>query len=361
VRFINLVDSVSKLNFGVWNAAVINANSLKNFGVETELWYPGEDPDSIADVTTIKIADTGYKTLDKLVAERRLEPDQDVIITSGMWRYPTKWGSYLNARGFQWILVPQGMLEPWPLRQKRIQKKLYFNLVEKYLARKANVIRAVSKPEAKNLAMIFPKSRIEYIPNGVKTDQVKDTKTPLTVLKRYLFLSRLHHKKNIISLAHAWITSDLNNNPLVELTIAGPDQGELAKLQTIISSSENIKYAGIVSGSAKDNLFADATFFILPSFSEGLPSSLLEAMSQGAIPIITEGCNCPDVFELELGVKITTEISSIRQALEDTAQWLPETINARAAKCRNLIVSEYSIEAVTKKQVEVYLSLRNDY
>lgn len=361
MRFINIVDSVSNLNFGVWNAAIINAVTLKDFGVETELWYLGEEPASPLMIPTVRIADSSYRTLDSLILERKLNQKKDLIVTSGIWRYPSKWGAYLSAKGFQWILVPQGMLEPWPLTQKWLQKKIYFNLVEKNLASKANIIRAVSKPEAKNLSRIFPHSRIEFIPNGVEIRDTIEKKAPGKKLMTYLFLSRLHHKKNVISLVEAWISSSLNNNPDAELIIAGPDQGELVKVQATISGSQNARYVGVVHGSSKERLFEDATFYVLPSFSEGMPSSLLEAMSYGVIPIITEGCNLPDVGDLGIGKVVTTDVSSIRQALHDTAQWQQNMINEHSDKCKNLISKEYSIDAVTRKQISVYLSLSYEH
>ena len=356
MRFINIVDSASTFNFGVWNAAVINAGLLKDAGIKTELWYMGVDKVALPDVDAINITDPGYKALEILISTRQLHADQDIIITSGVWRYPTRWGAFLKAKGFQWIFVPQGMLEPWPLKQKWLQKKIYFNILEKHLARKATLIRAVSKPEVKNLKRFFPRNRIEFIPNGVQAanKNIKGTDI-LPKVTGYLFLSRLHHKKNVVALAKAWVSSKLNNDPLFQLTIAGPDQGELAKLQPIISSSGNLRYVGVVKGAAKDSLFNESTFYILPSFSEGLPSALLEAMARGIIPIITEGCNFPDVFEHDLGIRITTEKLSIQLGLEDSSAWDYGTIAEKSRQCRNLIQSQYSLEAVTRRQLQAYI------
>jgi glycosyltransferase involved in cell wall biosynthesis len=355
MRFINIVDTASSLNFGVWNAAVINAGVLKEKGVKTELWYSGEKQVTSEDVIPVNFSDPGYKTLESLILTRQLNPDNDLIITSGVWRFPTKWGAFLKAKGFQWIFVPQGMLEPWPLRQKWLKKKIYFSLVEKRQAINATVIRAVSKPEEINLKRLFPNNRIEYIPNGVQvTSKNINHRLKRRNVTGYLFLSRLHHKKNIIALAQAWVSSKLNNNPLFQLIIAGPDQGELIKLQQTLSMSGNMSYVGLVKGATKEALFDNATFYVLPSFSEGLPSALLEAMASGIIPIITEGCNFPDVFEHKIGVKITTEKSSIQYALENTSLWDSDTILEKSRQCRELIQSEYSLEAVTNKQIRIY-------
>jgi glycosyltransferase involved in cell wall biosynthesis len=367
LRIINIVDSVSDLNLGVWLSSIVNAELLGKKGINVEIWHPDNAVTDFNDAVGIKIRDSSIRTLKQLIADRKLTPDADIVVTHGLWKYPTRWGHYLKKSGFQWVFVPQGMLEPWPLRQKWLKKKIYFAIVEKHLAKKADIIRAVSKPEARNLANMFRSTRIEFIPNGVNVADSdlnqnstiqrlveSESLTNSHEIKRYLFLSRLHHKKNIIALAEAWVDSRLNNNTKFEFIIAGPDQGELEELNPIIVSSSNITYLGAIFGSEKESVLNSCIFYILPSFSEGLPTALLEAMAHGLIPIITEGCNFPDVFEKELGIKVTTEKNSIKQALENTASWDVDTIREKSERGRALIVEEYSLEAITKKQIEIY-------
>ena len=355
LRVINIVDSVDALNYGVWNAAINNASQLLAQGFETELWYPETEGFNIQKVACVPIKSSSISALRVLVKQRELNPHTDVIVTHGIWQFCSKWGHYLHNIGYRWIYVPQGMLEPWPLRQKWLKKKIYFHFVEKRLAESADVIRAVSKPELHNLKQKFQGKRIEFLPNAVDA-QYSAPRTHIVgnnQIKRYLFLSRLHHKKNVLGLAQAWLQSSLNNESAFELIIAGPDQGELEQLKSMIGSSSNLTYVGAVFGEEKKALLRQCTFYVLPSFSEGLPSALLEAMAEGLVPIITEGCNFPDVFENQLGAKITTDMRSIKDALETTARWGSGEIRDKSERSRALIVEQYSFEALTKKQIEV--------
>ena len=305
------VDSVSEINYGIWHAAIVNATHLHLLGYEVELWFPKTSVEIPADVSAVMIADTKLDTLKRLIVERNLNPKTDVVITHGVWQFPTRWGSYLKSQGYKWVYVPQGMLEPWPLQQKWLKKKIYFNFSEKNMVRKADLIRAVSTPELANLIIKFPGKRIEFIPNGVKTPYLTIQPTNHSNPRIYLFLSRLHQKKNVVTLAQAWLSSTLNQDPNAQLVIAGPDQGELPGLNEIIHQTSNIKYVGSVFGQEKYELFQNSHFFVLPLFSEGLPSSLLEAMAYGLIPIISPGCNLPDVGKYKLGWMIgTTERAS---------------------------------------------------
>jgi len=66
----------------------------------------------------------------------------------------------------------------------------------------------------------------------------------------------------------------------IEIMIGG--DGEIDRLKQEIKEyrlEETIKYIGWVSGTKKDKLLANADVYLLPSYNEGLPISILEAMS----------------------------------------------------------------------------------
>jgi glycosyltransferase involved in cell wall biosynthesis len=57
----------------------------------------------------------------------------------------------------------------------------------------------------------------------------------------------------------------------------------------------------------------------LPSLSEGFPVSVLESMSYGLIPLISEGCNFNEVFEYKLGERLEPDESQISSVLRSIA------------------------------------------
>jgi glycosyltransferase involved in cell wall biosynthesis len=354
MRIINIVDSIDRINYGIWHAAVVNASHLAAHGIQTELWYPGTLSDKLPDVIKVELSSLTINYLEDLATARNLDPKKDFIITHGTWQYPTRWGAWLKKKGFNWMYVPQGMLEPWALQQKWLKKQFYFHLFEKRMVNRADVIRAVSLPENENLKPLFPSSSIRFIPNGVEINPVQPDFEARHAPRRYLFLSRLHAKKNVLELVNAWLQSKLNNNSNYELLIAGPDQGELEKLQLLIKQSSNIKYIGSVYNAEKQKLLQQCTFYVLPSFSEGLPSALLEAMGYGLVPIITEYCNLPEVFTKNLGVKITTDRSSLIDMLEQTAGWDFQKIKDTGLKARRFVQEHYSLQAITTLQLEIF-------
>jgi len=345
---------------GVWKAAIANAMELAQMEVRTEIWYPALTDAAIPpEVTGLALKEFSISGLEQQIVDRQLDKQKDIIVTHGCWRFPSKWGSHLRKKGFKWIYTPQGMLEPAAMQKKRLKKKIYFSLFEKKMAANASAIRAVSGPEQHNLQNLFPASQLVLIPNGVTCDAVfKRYQTSSTL--NFVFMARLHAKKGLIHLVNAWLQSSLLNNPGYRLLIAGPDDGELALIKPLIADAGNIDYVGMVSGVAKQDLLETADYFVLPSYSEGLPTALLEAMAKGAVPVITKECNLTEVFNLQLGYEIKPAADNIKKTLELLAQkGNDKALHDKQACCYQFIKDNYTLGKVAALQYRLYQSLLN--
>lgn len=359
MRIINLVDSLASVNFGIWNAAVATAPALKQeHGVDSWVVYPqdGAAEDKLeASIGRYPINQVPAKEgVAALVQSLKLDPAQDIIATHGSWRYPTIWGRMLRQQGFAWVYCPQGMLEPWSMSQKWLKKRIYFELREKPMARQASLIRAVSRPELDNLNKVF--SQTQLIANGVNPlappPPRPDGRT------RFVFMARLHHKKGIMPLVQAWLAHFLNN-PAAELVIAGPDDGEKAQLQQALAShgGANIKFIGPIYGADKKQLLHSAHFYVLPSYSEGFPSSVVEAMNHGCIPVISDGCNFPESFEAGIGIKCTPDVATITEAIKQALAMSDAQRQELSRRSWQFINSGYTSSIIAAQQYQGYKAL----
>ena len=358
MRIINIVDNATKVNFGIWNAAMATSEVLKKeYGVQSELWYPKIEETLFGEeLQTLALPSTKEGIIPRIVSYHQLDPSDTIICTHGCWRFPTRWGAAFQKIGFKWVYVPHGMLEPWSLMQKKWQKKVYLNFVEGVLANKAAMIRAVGAPEHKNLRQHFPRhSNLSLIPNGVPTHQ-PDFKLKDNEVCQVLYMSRLHHKKCVRELVEAWLKSNLNNHPGFKLIIAGPDQGELEGIQQLLAkqAQNNVEYIGAVYGAEKEMWLNKSSFYALPSKSEGFPTAILEAMSYGLVPIITEGCNFPDVFTQKLGVKVRPQVEAIREGLNQLEEIDRAALMHLQDKASNYINANYSLPIIAKMQFEQF-------
>lgn len=312
MKIIHIVASINRINFGVWNAAIFGSGYLKEqYNVDSELWVCNnsntEEIQPDIEYNFFKKKDThiiGFKRWLK-----QYNKNETIIVTHGAWLLPTRLGFLAKSFGFKWITVPHGMHEPWKAN-KGITKWLYFNLCEKPMIKQANAIKAVADSERINLEKKI-KREIVTVYNGVILNKTEVLSKP-NKITNYLFMARLHHKKGIIHLVKAW-SETMKDDKDSMLLIAGPDEGELERIKPYFT--DNIKYLGPVYGEGKQKLLRESHYYVLPSYSEGFPTSIVEAMSFGAIPIITVGCNFPHVFENKLGYMIEPDMTTISAML----------------------------------------------
>ena len=360
LRVINLVDSLARVNYGIWNAAVNTAPVLaQNHDIVSELWFPEATVDSEVEipehVTVRRLANTTIKTLKATAEEAGLDPATDIIVTHGAWRYPTKWGAWLRGHGFRWVYVPHGMLEPWSMQQKALVKSVYYRFIEGPQTRRAAGVRAVGQPERKNLLQRY--SSVVFIPNGHSARATNFVRPQEPV--QFLYLARLHSKKRPAQMAAAWLSSPLAQDPHFRLVIAGPDEGEGAAIRKQLASkpSGNLILSDGIYGREKEQLLRQSHFFLLPSLSEGFPTAVVEAMSEGLIPLISMGCNFPDAFAEGLAINTGTEVDTIRRAIEEAASLPPDRRTDWQNRCRQFAVSHYSLEVVARHQAFWYSAL----
>ncbi len=165
---------------------------------------------------------------------------------------------------------------------------------------------------------------------------------------RICIVCRLEEQKNLFNLIKA--ISSL----LVKLVIIG--EGSLRKSLEDYSKKQkaNVKFMGNIPNQKLPEELNKSELFILPSYYEGCPKVLLEAMSCG-VPCI--GTDVEGIREIikhkENGFLCNTDVPSIRKAilevLEDRA--LRRKISQNA---RKTIVEHFSLESILKKEREIY-------
>lgn len=356
---INLVDFLSPVNFGIWHAAIATAGPLKEkYGIESILVAPVSDfpfpSDRFPDVKFISIENRDTQFAEQFL--KKWNPATTIVATHGCWQFPTRWGAKAKSMGFKWVYTPHGMLEPWSMSQKWLKKRIYLELKEKPLAQTATIIRAVGSPEKENLSRWF--LHVQLIPNGIYTSDIfpiERRELPIKVL----FLARLHHKKGVMPMVEAWENSSLWKNTNYQLIIAGTDDGEQSKLEKFLlnQGESNIQFLGPAFGEDKERLMKSCHFYILPSVSEGFPTSVLEAMAAGLVPIITTGCNFPEAFAEHRAVETEPNLQALTQTFDSLS--LAQEINRLTLARKNqLWVSQrYSWEIIADQQASLYFGL----
>ena len=114
-------------------------------------------------------------------------------------------------------------------------------------------------------------------------------------------------------------------------------------------------YAGIVSGESKNFFLKTLDIFVLPSYFEGLPMSLLECMSYGVVPVTTNVGSISDVVEdrkngLFIKVKDTDSIVEVLMNLNNDRKILSTLGN----KARSTIFQNFNPHKYIKNLNIIY-------
>lgn len=143
----------------------------------------------------------------------------------------------------------------------------------------------------------FNPMRVQILENVVLKQESDTYKKENSNLK-ILFLGRIGKRKGIFDLIETLKQNVDVAQSEIELIVGG--DGEVAKLKNEIKESGlKISYVGWVKGHEKDALIKNADVFILPSYDEGLPISILEALSFKKPVIATNVGGIPRIVKHE--------------------------------------------------------------
>jgi glycosyltransferase involved in cell wall biosynthesis len=198
-----------------------------------------------------------------------------------------------------------------------------------------------------------------YIPNGVNHAEPVAAEN----IKRWglekdgyvLFLARLSQEKNPHLLLEAWdrVKSD---KPLV---IAGDNVYAPEYVDSLHRQArgKNVIFTGFQTGATWQELFSNAYLYVLCSDIEGQPISLLEAMSYGCCPLVSDIPENAEVVEGGRGFTFRTgdvgDMAATIQRLLDS----PTEVRAAAATARAHVRAEHDWERIADDTLAVYRSV----
>lgn len=154
-------------------------------------------------------------------------------------------------------------------------------------ARVPNQTIVVSQTLSEQYAERFGR-RVEYIPNGVDPPEI----VPSELLAKFglepngyaLFVGRMVPEKGPVALLEAYRELDTD----LKLVLAGGSSFTdtyTEEVQRLAARDPRVHFLGFIHGDTLQALYKYARLFVLPSLLEGLPLTLLEALSHG-IPVV---------------------------------------------------------------------------
>ena len=234
--------------------------------------------------------------------------------------------------------------------------RTYIMLGEKCAAKRAHKIIVLSKGVQQYFLDTYGRETV-FIPNGVTKPELREAqeiaeKFQLQKDSYILFLGRLVPEKGIHYLIEAYQSLKTDK----KLVIAGgiSDTGEYGQeLRKLAGENPNILFTGFVQGRILEELYSNAYLYALPSDLEGMPLSLLEAMSYGNCCVTSDIEECAAVME-DYGVTFPKgDVPALTQTLQRLCDE-PKTVAGYKQQATGYITGKYNWDDVTEKTLELY-------
>jgi len=237
----------------------------------------------------------------------------------------------------------------------------YLKFGEKMAAKYADEIIVLSKSIQQYFKDTYDRETV-YIPNGVNKPEIKKTQI---ITEKYglmkddyiLFLARLVPEKGLDYLLEAFEKLDTDK----KLVIAGgsshtKDYVEKikAKVDSINTNDERVFMTGFVQGRELNELYSNTYLYVLPSDVEGMPISLLEAMSYG---------NCCLVSDIDENIEVLGtygekfskgNVNSIYKKLYELIKD-KNKVQSYRQNVQDYVLNKYSWDKVVEQTEKLYL------
>ena len=196
-----------------------------------------------------------------------------------------------------------------------------------------------------------------FIPNGVNRPQIREANliTDKFELKKdsyILFLGRLVPEKGIRYLVEAFKNVKTDK----KLVIAGGSSDTdsfMEELKELAKDDNRILFTGFVQGAMLDELYSNAYIYTLPSDLEGMPLSLLEAMSYGNCCLVSDIPECAEVVEDKALIFKKADVQDLQEKLQDACDH-PEMVMKMKKQAADFICEKYNWDEVVKKTMKLY-------
>lgn len=289
----------------------------------------------------------------------------DLLHVHAIFSFPSTWSMRQARRaGVPYLVRTIGQLSPWSLEQSAGRKRWMLKLLERRNLEGAAALHYTSQAERDEAAPLGLHAPELVLPLGVHAVDAEGFPGPSAAAEgepiRFLFLSRLHPKKQLDRLLRALaILQRKRPDAPWSLAIAGDGdpayRDDLRRLAQQLGIAARCRWLGHLEGSAKLRELARAHWLVLPSAAENFGIAVAEALACGT-PVIVS----PQVAVAELvadsgaGIISESEPTALAQALDQALEG-PGAEMRRAA--RNLAEQRLAWSAIARDLNAAYTAI----
>ena len=233
----------------------------------------------------------------------------------------------------------------------------YIKLGEKMAVKYADEIIVLSTRVKEYFKDTYNRDTV-YISNGVNVPNILDAQLIKDEFKvdkdsYILFLGRLVPEKGV----HHLIEAFKNVRTDKKLVIAGGTSDTDDYVETLTNSANEdnrIIFAGFRQGQVLQELFSNAYVYVLPSLLEGMPLSLLEAMSYKNCCLVSDIAECTEVVGDKAVVVKAGDVVKLTKALQNLCD-NEEIVKEYKKTAQDYILSKFNWDDVVNKTLDLYI------
>lgn len=244
---------------------------------------------------------------------------------------------------------------------------VYGKTVAKWMLKSVDGVIALTEKHAENLEFLGADANcITVIPNGIDLSKIHTGVDKSCLRERYgkrnliLFVGSLIPRKGINYLIDSMKYVSCN---AILLVVGGelqshPGYSDYLKKQVSSLGLNNVNFLGRVSKEELECLYNVADIFVLPSLSEGLPLTLIEAMAYGKCVITTDIIGNSEVIIHNYNGLLCRPKDAVNLAnCINYAMKNPDVSVMLGVNARQDIERKYRLENMIKKTIDLYKSL----
>ena len=235
--------------------------------------------------------------------------------------------------------------------------RTYIMFGEKCTVKFADEIIVLSE-SARNYFKFTYGRETRFIPNGVnrpvqRSIKLLKEKYPLVAEKGYfLSLARIVPEKGFHYLIEAF--KQVKTDKMLVVAGGASDSGEyMEQLKAMAVDDNRIVFTGFVQGQLLEELYSNAYVYCLPSDLEGMPLSLLEAMSYDNCCLTSDIAECAEVVEDKAVTFAKSNVDDLREKLQMLCDH-PERREKYKGEAADFICQKYNWDDVVERTLELY-------
>ncbi|MEK6788313.1 MAG: glycosyltransferase [Pseudomonadota bacterium] len=291
--------------------------------------------------------------------------DYDVVHLHALFSFSSlaaAWAARIAA--VPYIVRPLGTLTTYGVTQRRPWlKQLSLRWLEGPMLRHAAAVHFTADAERDealalgiSLQPVVIPLAVEELPPPDPTGLIRQCPT-MPIPGYLLFLSRLDPKKNLEALLQAMALLEPQYPDLTLVVVGEGSPAYVAQLKTlaaVLGIAERVCWTGFLDGALKSAVLADASLFVLPSFSENFGIAAAEALQAGLPCVLGEGVAiAAQVQAAGAGRAVAPTPEAVAEAIVFYASDMSRGTDA-ARQARVLAMSAFSAQAMASSLIKLY-------